>query len=194
MKKFNLLVDNCPDTNTKSFFKGKQIVQGLRQPKNILGQLTSAKFETDMSPRKPNGTYKCVDIRCKICAQYLVECDNVIGINGVIWNIPSYITCQSKMVVYYQVCLGCNYFCNVGKTNTLRKRTNVHISSCKSGNTSDKFDIHVFNCKKDHLEPLFKLYVLWRLIIIINCLFMKIIFISKALIYAINTEQRQKYD
>ena len=64
------------------------------------------------------------------------------------------------MVIYYQVRLGCNYFSNVGKTNILCKRTNVHISSCKLGNTSDKFDQHVFHCKKDHLEPLFKLYIL----------------------------------
>ena len=75
-------------------------------------------------------------------------------------TLPSHITCQSKIVTYYQVCLGCNYFSNVGKTIVLRNRTNLHISSCKSGVTSDKFDQHVFNCKDDHLEPLFKLYVL----------------------------------
>ena len=160
VKKFNLLVENCPDANTKSFFKDKSIIQGLRQPKNILRQLTSARFVTDIPPSKPNGNYKCVDKRCKICAQYLVECNEVIGSNGVIWKIPSHITCQSKMVLYFLVCSGCNRYSNVGKTNVLRKRTNLHISSCKSGNTSDKFDIHVFNCKKDHLEPLFKLYVL----------------------------------
>ena len=160
VKKFNLLVENCPDDNTKSFFKDKSIIQGLRQPKNILRQLTSARFVTDIPPSKPNGNCKCVDKRCKICAQYLVECNEVIGSNGVIWKIPSHITCQSKMVLYFLVCSGCNRYSNVGKTNVLRKRTNLHISSCKSGNTSDKFDIHVFTCKKDHLEPLFKLYVL----------------------------------
>ena len=64
------------------------------------------------------------------------------------------------MVCYYQICLGCGIFSNVGKTNILRKRMNVHISSCKSGNTTDRFDKHVFNCKSDHIEPLYKLYVL----------------------------------
>ena len=112
MKKFNLLVENCPDTNTKSFFKEKNIVQGLRQPKNILRQLPSARFVTDIPPTKPNCNYKCVDKRCKICAQYLVECKEVIGSNGAIWKIPSHITWQSKLVlyflviIYYQIVIG----------------------------------------------------------------------------------------
>ena len=67
------------------------------------------------------------------------------------------------MVVYYVICAGCNAFSNIGKTNNLRKRTNVHISSCKSGNTTDRFDKHVFECKADHVEPLFKLYVLMEI-------------------------------
>ena len=160
VKKFNHLVNSCPDEDTKTFFQSKQIVQAVRQPQNILRQLTSAKFETNVQPQKPNGIHKCSDVRCKICAKYLVICENVTGDNGVVWHIPSYVTCQSKMVLYYQVCLGCNYFSNVGKTNCLRFRTNVHISSCKSGITTDKFDTHVFNCKHDHLEPLFKLFIL----------------------------------
>ena len=113
-----------------------------------------------MSSRIQNGTYACNDVRCKICIQYLVKCDKVVGDKGVVWNIPSPITCQSKMVIYYIVCLGCNHFCNVGKTNVLRLRINQHICTSKSGDTTDKFDKHVFSCKKDHLEPLFKLYLL----------------------------------
>ena len=64
------------------------------------------------------------------------------------------------MVLYYQVCLGCNYVANVGKTNNFRLRTNGHISCCKLGESTDCFDNHVYKCKSDHLEPLFKLYVL----------------------------------
>ena len=83
--------------------------------------------------------------------------------NGDLWRVPCHITCNSKMVVYYVICTGCNAFSNIGKTNNLRKRTNVHISSCKSGNTTDRFDKHVFECKADHVEPLFKLYVLMEI-------------------------------
>ena len=159
-KKLKLLVDNCPDEPTKTFFQSKEIVHALRQPENVLRQLTSAKFETDMSAKKPNGTFWCRRDNCKICSDYLVECDRVVGDNGVEWRIPSHITCQSKMVLYYLVCQGCRKFSSVGKTNNLRNRTNNHISEGKSGKTTDVFDLHVFNCKKDHVEPIFTLYVL----------------------------------
>ena len=137
-------------------------VEALRQPPNILRQLTSAKYETKAAV-KINGIFKCKDSRCKICTKYLIECATFKVDNGVIWHVPSHITCHSKLVCYYQICLGCNKCSNVGKTNNLRLRTNVHISSCKSGVTTDKFDSHVFICKKDHAEPLFKLYILLEL-------------------------------
>ena len=38
---------------------------------------------------------------------------------------------------------------------------NNHISECRTGNSSDKFDIHVFNCRKKHnynTEPYFKIF------------------------------------
>ena len=160
VKKFTLMVDSCPDENTKAFFQGKEIVQALRQPENILRQLTSAKFETETSTKKPNGTHRCRRRNCKICNEYLVECQQVIGDNGVVWKIPSYITCHSQMVLYYLVCLGCRNFSYVEKTNILRKRTNGHISEGRSGKTTNVFDKHVFECKTDHLEPLFTLHVL----------------------------------
>ena len=37
---------------------------------------------------------------------------------------------------------------------------NVHISSSKNGNTTNRFDTHVFTCKPDHLDPLFSIQVL----------------------------------
>ena len=71
-----------------------------------------------------------------------------------------HITCNSKFVIYYQVCASCGIVSNIGKTNCLRKRMNVHISSCRLGNSNDVFDNHVFACKKDNKEPYFKLWVL----------------------------------
>ena len=159
-KKLQHMVDNCPDEETRTFFQSKQIVQAVRQPQNILRQLTSAKFETLTSPNKPNGTFKCANPKCKLCRNYLVECDQVIGANQRTWHIPNHITCHSKNVLYYLVCLGCRSYSKVGKTNVLRNRTNNHISMSKSGQTTDTFDKHVFSCKKDHLDPTFLLYVL----------------------------------
>ena len=92
-----------------------------------------------------------------------MECSEFEVANGSIWQVSSHITCDSKFVVYFQVCNGCDSFSSVGKTNNLRKRTNVHISSCKSGKTTDLFDKHVYACKKDHADPVFKLYVLLEL-------------------------------
>ena len=159
-KKLQLMIDKCPDDSTRNFFKTKQVVQAMRQPNNILRQLTSAKFDSRKTDVKPAGTFKCNDKKCKICALYLQECKKVMGHNGLEWEIPSYITCNSRMVIYFLTCLGCDVYSKVGKTNCLRPRTNNHISESLSGITTDTFDRHVFNCKKDHLEPTFKLNVL----------------------------------
>ena len=160
VKKLKHMIDNCPDDSTRQFFQQKEIVQAVRQPPNILRQLTSAKFDTVPLPPTSPGTYKCKNPNCDLCKYYLVETDTVIGINRREWKIPMRITCHSKNVLYYLVCQGCNKYSKVGKTNVLRKRTNNHKSEAKSGKTSDTFDRHVFACKKDHADPVFKLYVL----------------------------------
>ena len=160
VKKLKLLVDNCPDQNTKEFFQTKDFVQAVRQPPNILRQLTRAKFDSEITDQRLVGTFKCKNIGCKICRLYLEECETVTGNNGAIWHIRSHITCHSRMVLYFLTCLGCNKVSKVGKTNCMRPRMNNHISESKSGETTDIFDKHVFLCKKDHIEPVFKLNVL----------------------------------
>ena len=165
VKKANLLLDNCPDDETRNLFAQKRVIHAMKQPPNILRQVTSAKFIGNITsiPPKRNGIFRCSDDRCKIHEHYLMECSEFKVANGSIWQVPSHITCNSKFVVYYLICNGCDNFSKVGKTNNLRKRTNVHISSCKSGKTSDIFDKHVYACKKDHVDPVFKLYVLLEL-------------------------------
>ena len=88
-----------------------------------------------------------------ICKEFTTE-------NGKNWKVPTFITCNSKNVIYYQLCATCKKVSNIGKTNCLRYRTNGHISSCRLGNSSDVFDNHVYNCKKDDEEPYFYLWVL----------------------------------
>ena len=160
VKKLKLMIEQCPDQSTKSFFENKDIVQAVRQPPSILRQLTTAKFDTEMIQGKPKGTFKCSHSGCKICNLYLEECETVTGFNDVIWHINSHITCHSRMVLYFLTCLGCSKVSKVGKTNHMRPRVNNHISESKSGDTTDIFDKHVFSCKKDHIEPVFKLNVL----------------------------------
>ena len=52
VKKLKLLVDNCPDQNTKEFFQTKDFVQAVRQPPNILRQLTRAKFDSEITDQR----------------------------------------------------------------------------------------------------------------------------------------------
>ena len=165
VKKANLLLDSCPDEETRNLFAQKQVIHAMKQPPNILRQVTSAKFfgSNTSSLQKQNGIFRCSEKRCKIHRGYLMECSEFKVANGSTWHVSSHITCDSKFVVYFQVCNGCDSFSSVGKTNNLRKRTNVHISSCKSGKTTDLFDKHVYACKKDHADPVFKLYVLLEL-------------------------------
>ena len=83
--------------------------------------------------------------------------------NGTIWEIRCFVNCNSKNALYYLICSFCNNVTYTGKTDDLRERTNNHITGCRHGNSSDKFDNHVFNCARiTHLqlaEPFFKLYV-----------------------------------
>ena len=131
-----------------------------RQPPNILRELTSAKFDTINKSRKPKGIFKCDNKKCKICKLYMVECKSFKLANNEIWEVPTHITCQSTKVIYFQICTGCDHESNIGKTNNFRLRTNNHISACRLGTSTDKFDNHVYNCKKDRSEPYFKIMIL----------------------------------
>ena len=158
-KKLKQMIEQCPDENTRKFFQSKQVVHAARQPPNILRQLTTARFDTQKLNPKPPGIFRCNNGQCKICTMYLQECTAVTGKNGYHWTIQSHLTCHSQMVLYYHICLGCG-LSYVGKTNCFRERTNNHISESKSGKTTDRFDLHIFKCKTNHLEPLFKTFIL----------------------------------
>ena len=165
IKKANMLLENCPDDSTRNFFSDKKVIQALRQPPNILRQVTSAKYTrcTNPIPIQPNGVFACLDPRCKIHNLYLVQCSTFTLANGTIWKVPTHITCNSKKVIYFLKCNTCDWFSYLGKTNILRKRTNNHISCGKSGKGKNRADKHFFVCNKDHQEPLFQLYVLMEL-------------------------------
>ena len=129
-----MLLENCPDPGTRELFANKRVIHALKQPPNILQQVTSARFMRSTNPisTKPNGIFPCSDQRCKIHRLYLVQCAEFQVENGLIWKVPSHITCNSKNVAYFLICCGCDTFSYLGITNELRKRTNVHISCGKS--------------------------------------------------------------
>jgi hypothetical protein len=160
----NLLLNLSLNERVKEVFSNTQPVIAFKQPPNLLRILTSSKIQLI---NKEIGLFKCTDSRCKICKFYLQEGKTFTTSNGTIWNIKSHITCNSKNVIYYLKCLSCNRKTTyTGKTNNLRLRTNGHISSCRTGQSTDRFDNHVYNCQRAHnsiIEPFFELFVFLEL-------------------------------
>jgi hypothetical protein len=164
VKLSNQLLHNATDERLQAAFKDSQIVMALRQPPNLLRQLSKAAFTTTIVPPKENGIFTCSRSNCEICKSYLQPCKSFITSCNFEWFIRSHITCHSKNVIYFLKCLTCDESTTYsGKTNNLRNRTNVHISGCRTGRTTDIFDLHVFECNQDHTEPFFKLYVFTEL-------------------------------
>ena len=81
--------------------------------------------------------------------------------NGSTWDVKCNANCNSKNVLYFLVCNFCNFESYTGKTDDFRPRTNDHITKCRLGKSTNKFDIHVFNCSlnKNRQEPYFKAYI-----------------------------------
>ena len=107
------------------------------------------------------GLFKCHSNRSLLCKYYIQECSSFMTANNVEWKIQCNITCNSLNVIYYLICLCCNYTSYTGKTNVMRLRMNQHISEIRTGNTTNRFDKHVFKCKALHnvtQEPYFKIF------------------------------------
>ena len=159
VKRTNTLLNNLTDDRMKTAFQESKVVLALKQPPNLLRHLSKASF-ISTKVLKPNGIFLCGRSYCDICNFYLQPCTSFITSNGVEWTVQSHITCHSKCVIYFLKCLSCGESTTyTGRTNILRKRTNNHISECRSGVTSDRFDRHVYHCNKRGTEPAFKMYV-----------------------------------
>ena len=157
--------ENARDNRIKEVFQDYTPILALKQPANILRQITRAKFTTEEKDIE-KGIFKCSNLRCKICIKYLQECKSFVGKNDKRWYVKSHITCHSKFVEYYLVCAFCGKETYTGRATDLRERTNNHISDCRTGNTTDIFDRHVHECMKicnKYTEPYFKLFVYMEL-------------------------------
>ena len=159
----NTLLTSSSNDRIKEVFGSTKTVLALRQPPNILTQLSSAKFTSKITVPRPPGFFKCNDKKCILCRDYFEEGNSFITSNGTVWNIRCHVTCHSLYVIYYLKCIHCNFNTSyTGKTNNCRLRMNNHISGCRTGNTSDLFDLHVFECKqkrKHPQEPFFKINI-----------------------------------
>ena len=141
------LIDNSKNPRIKAAFEDVQFINSYRQPPDLLRQITSVAFTTSIN-EKEVGIKLCGRSICKMCTLYLQECTSFKTAKGAIWNIKCPITCNSKNVLYWQLCAFCLKESNTGKTDDFRLRTNNHISSCRLGTGTDIFDLHVYECAK----------------------------------------------
>ena len=158
------LIGSSKDQRIRSAFENTKFIQAHRQPKNLLQLLSNSSFITSETPvnSTPRGIFKCGRNCCKICKFYLQECSSFVTSKGVTWNVKCHATCKSLNVLYFLSCNSCNNTTYIGKTDNFRNRTNDHISKCRSGVSTNKFDVHVYNCSLTHSpkEPFFKAYIL----------------------------------
>ena len=159
VKQANFMLKTTANDHIKHVFKNYDVILSLKQPKNLLRELSNAAFTSSSDNFVEPGQFNCTDKRCKLCKLYIKPCKSFITSNNFEWVIRSSVSCNSVNVLYYLKCLPCNgRVTNTGKTIITRDRMNNHISECRSGNSSDLFDLHVHQCMKKHSyyhEPLF---------------------------------------
>ena len=169
VSKANFLLKSSTNERIKEIFSDQKVILSQRQPPNLLRLLSNAKFEekTQSQLTKQALILKCTDKRCKICLMYLQQDESFLLSNKNTWIVKRQMSCHSKNVIYYLTCNRCDGLTTyIGKTNNLRLRMNQHMSTCRTGNGSDKFDQHVHHCEeknKELKEPFFKLYLLMEL-------------------------------
>ena len=166
IKTTNNLLKTTKNDQLKEIFRDCDVISSKRQPRNLLKLLSTAKFNDTVIPltSELSKIKKCTDPRCKICKLYLQTVDEFEMANGKIWKVKCNMNCNSKHIIYFLKCTGCEGKVSyIGKTNNLRLRTNQHISTCKTGVGTDKFDQHVHQCKPNLKEPYFKLFLMMKL-------------------------------
>ena len=163
MKEIKSTINNSTNESIKEVFKTSNIILSQRQPNNLLKIFSSAKFSEKPTTRPK--ILPCNNSRCNLCPNYIQYETEFQLSNGKVWTIKDNMSCNSKNVIYFLTCNQCNGNTTyIGKTNNIRLRTNQHISTCRTGKGTDKFDLHVFHCKdKPPKEPFFKLYLLMHL-------------------------------
>lgn len=159
------LISSSRDPRVRKAFSNAKFIQSHRQPKNLLQLLSNSSFLTSKDPvlHGPKGIFCCNRNICKICRLYLQECKSFMTSNGTTWDVKCHATCSSKNALYFLICNFCDVESYTGKTDDFRARTNDHISKCRRGKSTNKFDIHVYNCSLKSTstprEPYFKAYI-----------------------------------
>ena len=142
----------------KKVFDKCRVIHTLKQPRNLLRLLNRPKVQNCISEK--HGLYRngCKDSCCNLCALYIQECSNFIRSSRYNWIIRCNINCYSTNILYFLSCNSCNDNTTyTGKTVNFRHRMNNHITKCRYGTSTNKFDNHIFKCsnKNEHVakEP-----------------------------------------
>ena len=170
------LITNRQHGRLKEILTDLRVVAAYRQPPNLRHLLCKAKYGEEsqdtlssQSNQLPPGLFaNCSDPRCNLCSLgYIQQCTSFVCANGKTWEIRIHINCNSRNVIYFLVCNMCNIESNTGKTwQKFRGRLNDHITKCRTGNGTNKFDKHVHECGKKHgnlKAPYFKVYAFMKL-------------------------------
>ena len=158
------MLKNTRNERISEAFKDVQFIQAYRQPPNLLRTLTHSTFTLNGNCNLPIGTHKCRDIRCNLCKLYIQMGNSFTMSNGQKWKLKVFANCNSKNAIYYLTCNFCNHMTYIGITDSIRDRSNNHISCCRHGTGDNLFDNHVFNCsiknKQQSVEPFFKIHIM----------------------------------
>lgn len=161
------LLKDSRNERVNTIFGNSKILLALKQPPNLLRQISKAELNSIKNNAVENGIFKCTDKRCKLCQLYIQECNSFLTSNNVEWIVKCRITCNSRNVIYFLKCICCNFEVTyTGKTNVMRLRMNNHVTGCRYGNSSDRFDNHVYSCRLKHKctkEPFFQIYAFIKL-------------------------------
>ena len=141
VKSINPKLKQSPNKSINENFGETQTVLSLKQLPNLLRLFSINK----KNPWSSQDFFNCNNKNCKLCALYIKPCASFKTSNNVIWYIRSHITCQNKNFINFLKCTSCNYgTIYICKTVGLRSRINNHITSCRLGGSTNKFDNYVF--------------------------------------------------
>ena len=143
---------------TKNIFVNDTILLSKRQPPNLKGLLTQAKF----CDFKKQGVNRCRSPRCKLC-EIIIEGKAYHFTNtNYKFSVKSHMTCDTRNCIYVLQCGGCSKY-YIGETNNFRLRINLHKDHAKK-NTGLGVSRHIFECISDNsceypflVMPFFKL-------------------------------------
>ena len=104
INKTKSLLKQSGSEDIKEVFNDVRIIEGIKQPNNILKSITRTRFRDNdtVNGLKPGIYAECSQSSgCELCKfGYMMNCDTFTTSSGKVWNIKSHINCNSRYVLY----------------------------------------------------------------------------------------------